>query len=140
MAVAALVVAIIAAATGIGSLGWQFMTWRRSGWDLDVTAYWDRRRQEIVVELTNTGRLECTISEVRYIWEDTSERPAAFPEGVIFDHDPLPAPLAASARRVLTKPMPDVPRSFILEVWAWTGGKAYRSQRYVVTDSAPRAI
>jgi hypothetical protein len=62
----ALVVAIIGAATGLGSLLWQFTTWKRSGWDLDVIAYWDTRRQKIIVEITNTGRQECVISEVRY--------------------------------------------------------------------------
>ena len=62
MVVAALVVAIVGAATGLGSLFWQFTTWKRSGWDLNVVAYWDSRRQEITVEITNAGRQECVIS------------------------------------------------------------------------------
>jgi hypothetical protein len=140
MAVAALVVAIIGAATGLGSLFWQFTTWKRSGWDLDVVAYWDHRGQEIVVEITNAGRQECVISEVRYFVDDTSETPADFAERTFFDHDPLPAPLAASAKSFLTRPIPDIPKSFTLEVWVWTGGQPYKSHKYEVTDSADRSI
>jgi hypothetical protein len=140
MAIAALVVAIIGTATGLGSLFWQFTTWKRSGWDLDVIAYWDHRRQETVVEITNTGRQECVISEVRYFVDDTSEKPSDFAERTFFVNDPLPAPLAASAKSSFTRPMPGVPESFTLEVWVWTGGKPYKSQKYEVTDSADRSI
>jgi hypothetical protein len=108
MAVTALVVAIIGAATGLGSLFWQFTTWKRSGWDLEVVAYWDSRRQEIIVEITNAGRQECVISEVRYFLEGTSDTPADFPDISLSDHDPLPASLAGSARAVLTQSIPNI--------------------------------
>jgi hypothetical protein len=137
MAVAALVVAIIAAVTGLGSLFWQFTTWKRSGWNLDVVAYWDIHGQEVVVEVTNTGRQECVISEVRYFVDDTSG--TALFAGRVFGEDGPPAPLAASAESVLTRAIPDVPKSFTLEVWVWTGGKPYKSQKYEITDSADRA-
>jgi hypothetical protein len=140
MVVAALVVAIVGAATGLGSLFWQFTTWKRSGWDLNVVAYWDSRRQEITVEITNTGRQECVISEIRYFLEDTSKTPAEFPSRTFHDYDPLHAPLAASAKTVLTRSIPDIPNSFMLEVWVWTGGRPYKSARYEVTDSAHRAV
>jgi hypothetical protein len=140
MAVAALVVAIIGAATGLGSLFWQFTTWKRSGWDLDVVAYWDSRRQEIIVEITNAGRQECVISEVRYFLDDTSETPGDFPERTFFDDYPLLTSLAASAKSILARPIPNIPKSFTLEVWVWTGGKPYKSQKYEVTDSAWRPI
>lgn len=140
MTVAALAVAITGAASGLGSLLWQFVTWKRSGWDLDVISYWDYRRQEIVTEITNTGRQECVISEARYFVEDTSKTPADFPEIFFSDHGPLPAPLGASAHIELARSMPNVPKSFTLEVWVWTGGKPYKSGKYEITDSAHRPV
>jgi hypothetical protein len=140
MAVTALVVAIIGAATGLGSLFWQFTTWKRSGWDLEVVAYWDSRRQEIIVEITNAGRQECVISEVRYFLEGTSDTPADFPDISLSDHGPLPASLAGSAQAVLTRSIPNIPKSFTLEVWVWTGGKPYKSEKYEVTDSAHHPV
>lgn len=140
MVVAALIVAIIGAATGLGSLFWQLTTWKRSGWDLNVVAYWDSRKQEITVEITNTGRQECVISEIRYLLEDTSKTPAEFPSRIVFGDDPLHAPLAASAKTVLTESIADTPISFVLEVWVWTGGRPYKSARYEVTDSAHRPV
>lgn len=140
MTAAALVVAIVGAATGLGSLVWQFATWRRSGWDLDVAAYWDSRTQQIIVEITNIGRQDCVVSEVRYFLENTGEGPVGFPQRVFFDYDPMQTPLAASAKKVLMRSIPDIPNSFILEVWVWTGGKPYRSEKYEVTDSAHRPV
>src|SRR6266568_1842203 len=103
MAVTTLVLAIVGTATGVGSLAWQFKTWKLSGWNLDVTAYWDTRRQEVIVEITNTGRQECAISEVRYFLEDTSGTPSAFPQIFVSDYGPLPALLAASAEEIVTR-------------------------------------
>jgi hypothetical protein len=138
MAVAALTVAIIAAVTGLGSLLWQFATWKRSGWDLDVMAYWDFQRQEVVAHVTNTGRQECTVSEVwNFVYDTSGTAPSA---GKVFPGHGLPAPLTASAESVFTRAIPDVPKSFTLEVWVWTGGKPYKSQKYKVVDSADQSV
>lgn len=68
------------------------------------------------------------ISEVRYFLDDASETPGDSPERTFFDNDPSPTLLAASVKSVLARPVPNIPKSFTLEVW--TGGKPYRSQKY----------
>jgi hypothetical protein len=138
MAVWAYVVGGIGAVTGVLSLGWQIRTWKQAGWRLDVDAYWDKRRQEIVVEITNTGRTRCVISEIRYFLKDLSPQPAKGPDRVLFDKEQRP--IDPSVRTEVARPLPQVPLSFSYEVWAWTGKKAYKSRREYVADSADRPL
>jgi hypothetical protein len=69
MAVAALILGIIGAVTGVAALGWQVITWRRSGAVISVTAfqafptYADRMGEAHVnVSARNSGRSPVTVN------------------------------------------------------------------------------
>lgn len=129
MAAATLAVAIVGAATGIGSLAWSCVSWRRTGWNLDVDLWWDFHGQLVHVEIVNTGRQECVLSEIRYFVEDLTESRGPWSEWVIFDSEDLPGPIAPSAKVEITKDF-TLPSAFSLEVWVWTGGRPYKSKRW----------
>jgi hypothetical protein len=69
MAVAALILGIIGALTGVAALAWQVITWRQSGAVVAVTAlqafptYGDRvGDQHVNVSARNTGRSPVTVN------------------------------------------------------------------------------
>lgn len=132
-------VAIVGAATGIGSLVWNYVSWRREGWNLDVDVWWDSHDQLVYVEITNTGRQECALSEIRYFINDLGDARGSGLESVIFDSDDLPGPIAPSVNIELTKDF-TLPAAFSLEVWAWTGGRPYKSKRWTERPRAGHPI
>lgn len=55
MAAASLVVAIVAVLIAFGALVQSLRAFRKSGWVLDVEAWWDKEEDRAYVEITNTG-------------------------------------------------------------------------------------
>ena len=86
MALTALVVAIVSALLSAGALLQSILSFRRSGWDLDVDAWWDTHDKLVHVEITNVGRQACVISEVRYFISDRAKSSdVRFGESAFFD-------------------------------------------------------
>ena len=138
MALAALVVAIVSALLAAGALLQSVLSFRRSGWRLDVTAWWDTRLNVAHVEITNVGRQSCVISEIRYFISDRAN-PSSLPfsQVVFFDHDAVTEPIAPSAKIELDRSFEELPEAFNLEVWAWTAGRPYKSEKWVAD---PRTV
>ncbi len=65
MALAALVIALAGAVTGIAALAWNVVTWRRSGFALDVMAL-DPGLPDIGIAIVNVGRQRCQIRTMSF--------------------------------------------------------------------------
>jgi hypothetical protein len=129
---AALIVAIVSALLSAGALLQSVLSFRRSGWNLTVDAWWDDLYNQVHVEITNVGRQACVISEIRYFISDRTNSPdMMFGETVFFDNDAAPEPIAPSAKIEITKSFKGLPAAFTLEAWAWTGGRPYKSQKWI---------
>jgi hypothetical protein len=138
MALTALVVAIVSALLSAGALLQSILSFRRSGWDLDVDAWWDTHDKLVHVEITNVGRQACVISEVRYFISDrTKSSDVRFGESAFFDYDAVPEPIAPSAKIEITKNLCGLPGSFSLEAWVWTAGRPYKSEKWLQEPGAP---
>ncbi|HUC23865.1 MAG TPA: hypothetical protein VMA73_14245 [Streptosporangiaceae bacterium] len=139
MAIAALVVAIVSALLAAGALLHNIRSFRRSGWDLKVVAWCGRNNDQVHVEITNVGRQACEVSEIRYFISRHESVPAqervgfsaAIPPVMVFsDHEAVAEPIAPSAKVEVIKDFGiTLPAVFSLEVWVWTGGRPYRSER-----------
>jgi hypothetical protein len=135
VAVAALVVAIASALfTGAAWLQ-STQAFRRSGWVLDVDSWWDIEEDRAHVEITNTGRQACVISEIRYFISSTKV-PSGVPFPEMFFSDEGPAdPVDPSAKIEITRSFGELPEGFVLpptfsfEVWVWTAGRPYKSKK-----------
>lgn len=126
MALSALVVAIVSALISAGALLLGYVSFRRSGWDLDVIAWIDIRSSiEIHVGITNTGRQGCVISRITYFLTNLSDG-----EVQAFDHEDGPHPLAPSATIHVTRKLGSLPEVSTIEAWAFTGGRPYKSKKW----------
>jgi hypothetical protein len=70
MALAALIVAIIGAATGVVALAWNVATWRRQGPMVTLDA-WFSGGNEITATAWNTGRSDAHIAHFSFMWTGT---------------------------------------------------------------------
>lgn len=121
-----------------GALLQSILSFRRSGWQLGVSAWWDVYDNLVHVEIINIGRQSCVISEIRYFVSSRIPSPKlAFGQTVFFDHDVVTQPIAPSAKIEITRGIKDLPETFSLEVWVWTAGRPYKSQKWIVD---PRTI
>jgi len=108
---------------------------RRSGWVLDVDSWWDIEEDHARVEITNTGRQACVISEIRYFISAT-EVAGGLPFPEMFFSDVGPAdPVDPSAKIDIIRSFHELPGGFVLpvtfnfEVWVWTAGRPYKSKK-----------
>lgn len=73
MALAALIVAIVGAATGIAALGWNVITWGRQGPVVSLDAWFlpTDKGSEIYGTVWNSGRSDAHIHHFRVMWTAT---------------------------------------------------------------------
>ena len=66
----ALIVAIVGAATGIASLGWNMIAWRRQGPALVGEAKVVGRGDQMIItgRLRNVGRMDATVNKITLSW------------------------------------------------------------------------
>ena len=140
MAAASLVVAIVAVVIAFGALVQSARAFRRSGWVLDVDTYWDKAEDCAYVEITNTGRQACVISEIRSAIGTKPPFGVTFPQILLTDEGPEDS-IAPSATIAIAKRFDDLgdglplPAVFSLEVWAWTAGHPFKSKREICRRS-----
>ena len=114
------------------------LSFRRSGWNLNVDAWWDYHDKQAHVAITNVGRQACVISEIRYFITDrTNSQDVTFGETVFFDYDAVPEPIAPSATIEITKNFKNLPAVYTLDVEAWTAGRPYKSERWIQSMQPP---
>lgn len=136
MAPAALIVAIVSALFAGGALVQSIRAFRRSGWALEVSVYWNDHDRFAAVEIINTGRQTCLISEIEYVFKALREAGnQEFPKRIFRDEGPFD-PIEPSAKmktyKSFAKPSTSydrLPSSFTLQVRAWTAGRPHKSGR-----------
>ncbi len=134
MALTALVVAIVSALISAGALLHNIWSFRRTGWDLKVNAWWDGINKQVYVRIINIGRQACVISEISYHITDLAPEPKhgrdfGDPEQVFRDHEAVSEPIVPSASIEVTKALNPLPDEFAFEVGVRTGDRAYMSEK-----------
>lgn len=139
MALTALIVAIVSALISAGALLHSIWSFRRTGWDLKVSAWWDGIDKQVHVRIINVGRQACVISEIEYHITSLAPEPKpglglglglGDPEQVFRDHEAVSKPIAPSASIEVTKALNPLPDEFAFEVGVRTGDRAYMSEKY----------